>query len=46
VENLDAVLIRLTAEDGEYGLGEVTFGTHTYEPLIGVASHGAISENE
>jgi L-alanine-DL-glutamate epimerase-like enolase superfamily enzyme len=39
VENLDAALIRVTADNGEYGLGEVTFGTHTYEPILGVTAH-------
>ena len=39
VENLDAALIRVTADNGEYGLGEVTFGTHTYEPVLGVTAH-------
>ena len=39
VENLDAALVRVTADNGEYGLGEVTFGTHTYEPVLGVTAH-------
>jgi L-rhamnonate dehydratase len=39
VQNLDAALIRVTADNGEYGLGEVTFGTHTYEPVVGLATH-------
>ena len=39
VQNLDAALIRVTADNGEYGLGEVTFGTHTYEPVLGIAAH-------
>ena len=39
VENLDAALIRVTADNGEYGLGEVTFGTHAYEPVLGVTAH-------
>ncbi len=39
VENLDAALLRVTADNGEYGLGEVTFGTHTYEPVLGVTAH-------
>ena len=39
VENLDAALIRVMADNGEYGLGEVTFGTHTYEPVLGLAAH-------
>lgn len=39
IENLDAGLIRVTADNGEYGLGEVTFGTHTYEPVLGIAAH-------
>jgi L-rhamnonate dehydratase len=39
VENLDAALIRVMADNGEYGLGEVTFGTHTYEPVLGLTAH-------
>ena len=39
VENMDAALIRVTADTGEYGLGEVTFGQHTHEPVVGLVEH-------
>src|SRR5262249_40895372 len=39
VETLDLALIRVTSEAGEYGLGELTFGQFTYEPIIGLVAH-------
>jgi L-alanine-DL-glutamate epimerase-like enolase superfamily enzyme len=39
VETLDLALIRATSETGEYGLGELTFGQFTYEPIIGLVAH-------
>ncbi len=39
VENMDAALVRVTADSGEYGLGEVTFGQHASEPVVGLLQH-------
>jgi L-alanine-DL-glutamate epimerase-like enolase superfamily enzyme len=39
VENMDAALLRVWAEDGSHGLGEVTHGAFCYEPVIGLAQH-------
>jgi L-alanine-DL-glutamate epimerase-like enolase superfamily enzyme len=39
VETLDLALIRVTSEAGEYGLGELTFGQFTYEPIVGLVAH-------
>jgi L-alanine-DL-glutamate epimerase-like enolase superfamily enzyme len=39
VETLDLALIRVVSEAGEYGLGELTFGQFTYEPIIGLVAH-------
>jgi L-alanine-DL-glutamate epimerase-like enolase superfamily enzyme len=39
VENMDAALVRVTSENGEYGLGEITHGLFCYEPIIGLIEH-------
>ena len=39
VENMDAALIRVTCESGEYGLGEITHGQFCYEPIVGLIEH-------
>lgn len=39
VENMDAVLVRVTSETGEYGLGEITFGQHASDPVVGLIRH-------
>lgn len=39
VENMDAALVRVTCEDGEYGLGEITHGQFCYEPIVGLIEH-------
>ncbi len=39
VENMDAALVRVTSENGEYGLGEITHGQFCYEPVIGLIEH-------
>ena len=39
VENMIVPIIRVTDSDGEYGIGEVTHGQFTYEPLIGLVKH-------
>jgi L-alanine-DL-glutamate epimerase-like enolase superfamily enzyme len=39
VETLDLALVRVSAESGEYGLGELTFGQFTYEPIVGLVKH-------
>src|SRR5450631_4442927 len=39
VETLDLALIRVVSEAGEYGLGELTFGQFTYEPIVGLVAH-------
>jgi L-alanine-DL-glutamate epimerase-like enolase superfamily enzyme len=39
VENMDVCLIRVTDEDGAYGIGEVTHGQFCYEPILGLVSH-------
>jgi L-alanine-DL-glutamate epimerase-like enolase superfamily enzyme len=38
-ENMDAALIRVTCDTGEYGLGEVTHGQMVYEPILGLVDH-------
>lgn len=39
VETLDLALVRVSDERGAYGLGELTFGQFTYEPIIGLVAH-------
>ncbi|MAE08903.1 MAG: hypothetical protein CL661_09115 [Bacteroidetes bacterium] len=39
VENMDLALIKVTDENGEYGLGEVTHGQFCYEPVVGMVKH-------
>ena len=39
VENMIVPIIRVTDSDGEYGIGEVTHGKFTHQPLIGLAKH-------
>ena len=39
VENMIVPVIRVTDSDGEYGIGEVTHGQFTHQPLIGLVKH-------
>lgn len=39
VENMDAALVRITCDNGEYGLGEITHGQFCYEPVLGMIEH-------
>ena len=39
VENMDAALVRVTCDNGEYGIGEITHGQFCYEPIIGLVQH-------
>lgn len=39
VENMDVCLIRVTDEDGAFGIGEVTHGQFCYEPIVGLVAH-------
>ena len=39
VENMDAALVRITCDDGQYGLGEITHGQFCYEPVVGLIQH-------
>jgi L-alanine-DL-glutamate epimerase-like enolase superfamily enzyme len=39
VENMDLALIKVTDENGNYGIGEVTHGQFCYEPVIGMVKH-------
>ena len=39
VDNMDLALIKITDENGEYGLGEVTHGQFCYEPVLGMVKH-------
>ena len=39
VENMIVPIIRVTDSDGEYGIGEVTHGQFTHQPLIGLVKH-------
>jgi L-alanine-DL-glutamate epimerase-like enolase superfamily enzyme len=39
VESMEVALIRIRAEDGSYGLGEVTHGAFCYEPVVGLVQH-------
>lgn len=41
VENMDAVLVRVTGDTGDYGLGEITFGQHASDPVVGLLRHFA-----
>jgi L-alanine-DL-glutamate epimerase-like enolase superfamily enzyme len=39
VENMDAALVRVVCDTGDYGLGEITFGQHAYDPVVGLVQH-------
>jgi len=39
VENQDVALVRVTCDDGRFGLGEITHGQYCYEPIIGLIEH-------
>ena len=39
VENMDLALIKVTDENGNYGIGEVTHGQFCYEPVLGMVKH-------
>ena len=39
VENMIVPIIKITDNEGEYGLGEVTHGQFTYKPIIGLVDH-------
>lgn len=39
VENMDAALVRVTCEDGECGIGEITHGQFCYEPIVALIEH-------
>lgn len=39
VENMDAALVRVTSDDGQTGLGEITHGQFCYEPIVGLVEH-------
>ena len=39
VDNMDAAYVRVTTEDGDYGVGEITHGQFCYEPIIGLVQH-------
>ena len=39
VENQDVALVRVTCDDGQYGLGEVTHGQYCYHPIVGLVEH-------
>ena len=39
VENMIVPIIKVTDSDGEYGIGEVTHGQFTHQPLIGLVEH-------
>jgi L-alanine-DL-glutamate epimerase-like enolase superfamily enzyme len=38
VDNIDAAIVRVTAENGEYGIGELTFGQFVYEGVVGLVA--------
>ncbi len=38
-DNMDAALVRVTCDNGETGLGEITHGQFTYEPIPGLVAH-------
>ena len=48
VGNMDVALIRVSTEDGEYGLGEVTHGQFCHDPVIGMVKHfeGILTDHE
>jgi L-alanine-DL-glutamate epimerase-like enolase superfamily enzyme len=39
VENQDVALVRVTCDNGEYGLGEITHGQYCYHPIVGLVEH-------
>ena len=39
VENMDAALVRVTCDNGETGIGEITHGQFCYEPVVGLIEH-------
>jgi len=39
VENQDVALVRVTCDNGEYGLGEITHGQYCYHPIAGLVEH-------
>ena len=39
VENQDAALVRVTCDDGRYGLGEITHGQYCHSPVLGLIEH-------
>ena len=39
VENQDVCLVRVTCDNGEYGLGEITHGQYCYHPITGLIEH-------
>jgi L-alanine-DL-glutamate epimerase-like enolase superfamily enzyme len=39
VENQDVALVRVTCDDGQYGLGEITHGQYCYHPIVGLIEH-------
>jgi L-alanine-DL-glutamate epimerase-like enolase superfamily enzyme len=36
---MDAALVRITADNGETGIGEITHGAFCYEPVVGLVDH-------
>ena len=45
VENMDAALVRVTCDNGQTGLGEITHGQFCYEPIVGLiqSQFGAVA---
>ena len=39
VENMIIPVVKLTDSNNNYGLGEITHGQFTYEPIIGLIKH-------
>ena len=39
VENQDVALVRVTCDNGEYGLGEITHGQYCFHPIAGLVEH-------
>ena len=39
VENMIVPVVKLTDSNNDYGLGEITHGQFTYEPIIGLIKH-------
>jgi len=39
VENMDAALVQVICDSGDYGLGEITHGQFCYEPVLGLIAH-------